>query len=68
MRDRNARSEKKINLPLRRSPPPNLEQRAPALVARCGAETKRQALETGAEGLFFGTLRNEIDMRVERAA
>ena len=37
------------------------------------AETKRQALEGGAEALFtkpidFGTLRSEIDMRVERAA
>ena len=37
------------------------------------AETKRKALEGGAEALFtkpidFMTLRNEIDMRVERAA
>ena len=37
------------------------------------AETKRKALENGAEALLtkpidFGTLRNEIDMRVERAA
>jgi CheY-like chemotaxis protein len=37
------------------------------------ADTKRKALENGAEGLFtkpidFGGLRNEIDMRVERAA
>jgi CheY-like chemotaxis protein len=37
------------------------------------AETKRKAFENGAEALFtkpidFGTLRNEIDMRVERAA
>ena len=37
------------------------------------AETKRQALENGAEALLtkpidFGTLRNEIDSRVERAA
>ena len=37
------------------------------------AETKRQALESGAEALLtkpidFGTLRSEIDMRVERAA
>jgi CheY-like chemotaxis protein len=37
------------------------------------AETKRQALEQGAEALLtkpidFGTLRSEIDMRVERAA
>ena len=36
-------------------------------------ETKRRALENGAEGLLtkpidFGTLRNEIDSRVERAA
>jgi CheY-like chemotaxis protein len=36
------------------------------------ADTKRKALENGAEGLFtkpidFGALRNEIDMRVERA-
>ena len=36
------------------------------------AETKRKALENGAEALLtkpidFGTLRNEIDMRVERA-
>ena len=37
------------------------------------AETKRKALENGAEALLtkpidFGTLRTEIDMRVERAA
>jgi CheY-like chemotaxis protein len=37
------------------------------------AETKRLALESGAEALFtkpidFGTLRSEIDIRVERAA
>ena len=37
------------------------------------AETKRQALERGAEALLtkpidFGMLRSEIDMRVERAA
>ncbi len=37
------------------------------------AETKRQALQNGAEALFtkpidFKTLRSEIDMRVERAA
>jgi CheY-like chemotaxis protein len=37
------------------------------------AETKRKALENGAEGLLtkpidFGSLRNEIDMRVEQAA
>ena len=37
------------------------------------AETKRQALENGAEALLtkpidFGMLRSEIDMRVERAA
>ena len=37
------------------------------------AETKRQALENGAEALLtkpidFGTLRGEIDSRVERAA
>jgi CheY-like chemotaxis protein len=37
------------------------------------ADTKRKALESGAEGLFtkpidFGALRNEIDMRVQRAA
>jgi CheY-like chemotaxis protein len=37
------------------------------------AETKRQALEQGAEALLakpidFGTLRSEIDMRIERAA
>jgi DNA-binding response OmpR family regulator len=36
------------------------------------AETKRKALECGAEALLtkpidFGTLRSEIDMRVERA-
>ena len=36
-------------------------------------ETKRKALENGAEALFskpidFATLRSEIDMRVERAA
>ena len=37
------------------------------------AETKRKALENGAEALLtkpidFGTLRSEINMRVERAA
>ena len=37
------------------------------------AETKRKALENGAEGFFtkpidFGALRSEIDTRVERAA
>jgi len=37
------------------------------------ADTKRKALENGAEGLFtkpidFGALRGEINMRVERAA
>ena len=37
------------------------------------AETKRQALENGAEALLtkpidFGTLRSEIDMRVKRTA
>ena len=37
------------------------------------AETKRKALENGAEALLtkpidFGMLRNEIDMRIERAA
>jgi CheY-like chemotaxis protein len=37
------------------------------------AETRRQALERGAEALLtkpidFGTLRSEIDIRVERAA
>ena len=37
------------------------------------AETKRKAFENGAEALLtkpidFGALRNEIDMRVERAA
>ena len=37
------------------------------------AETKRRALESGAEELLtkpidFGTLRNEIDSRIERAA
>jgi len=37
------------------------------------AETKRTALESGAEGLLtkpidFGTLRSEIDIRVARAA
>ena len=37
------------------------------------AETKRNALEGGAEALLtkpidFGTLRSEIDMRIERAA
>jgi CheY-like chemotaxis protein len=37
------------------------------------AETKRQALERGAEALLtkpidFGTLRNEIETRIERAA
>jgi CheY-like chemotaxis protein len=37
------------------------------------ADTRRKALENGAEGLFtkpidFGALRSEIDMRVERVA
>jgi DNA-binding response OmpR family regulator len=37
------------------------------------AETRRKALENGADALLtkpidFGTLRGEIDMRVERAA
>jgi CheY-like chemotaxis protein len=37
------------------------------------ADTKRKALENGAEGLFtkpidFGALRTEIDMRVQKAA
>ena len=37
------------------------------------AETKRKALEYGAEALLtkaidFGTLRSEIDMRIERTA
>ncbi len=37
------------------------------------AETKRQALENGAEALLtkpidFGSLRSEIDLRIERAA
>jgi DNA-binding response OmpR family regulator len=37
------------------------------------AETKRKALENGADALFtkpidFGALRSEIDMRVARAA
>jgi CheY-like chemotaxis protein len=37
------------------------------------ADTKRKALENGAEGLFtkpidFGALRSEIDMRVQKAA
>ena len=37
------------------------------------ADTKQKALENGAETLFtkpidFGALRNEIDMRIERAA
>ena len=37
------------------------------------AETKRKALENGAEALLtkpidFATLRNEIDQRIERAA
>jgi DNA-binding response OmpR family regulator len=36
-------------------------------------DTRRKALENGAEGLFtkpidFGALRNEIGMRVQRAA
>ena len=38
-----------------------------------GAETKRKALENGAEALLtkpidFGMLRSEIDTRIERAA
>ena len=41
-------------------------------IAYGDAETKRKALENGAEGLFtkpidFGTLRGEIDTRIERA-
>jgi DNA-binding response OmpR family regulator len=43
------------------------------ITAYCDAETKRKALENGAEALLtkpidFATLRNEIDIRVERAA
>jgi CheY-like chemotaxis protein len=43
------------------------------ITAYADAETKRKALENGAEALFtkpidFATLRSEIDMRVERAA
>jgi len=43
------------------------------ITAYGGAETKRNALEVGAEALLtkpidFGSLRSEIDMRVERAA
>jgi CheY-like chemotaxis protein len=44
------------------------------MITACGdAETKRKALENGAEALLtkpidFGTLRSEIDSRVERAA
>jgi CheY-like chemotaxis protein len=43
------------------------------ITAYGGAETKRRALEGGAEALLtkpidFATLRNEIEMRVERAA
>jgi CheY-like chemotaxis protein len=42
------------------------------ITAYCDAETKRQAVERGAEALLtkpidFGTLRSEIDMRIERA-
>ncbi len=43
------------------------------ITAHGDAETKRKAFEGGAEALLtkpidFATLRNEIDMRVERAA
>jgi DNA-binding response OmpR family regulator len=44
------------------------------MITACGdAETKRKALENGAEAFLtkpidFVTLRNEIDMRVEGAA
>jgi CheY-like chemotaxis protein len=43
------------------------------ITAYCDAETKRQALELGAEALLtkpidFALLRNEIESRVERAA
>jgi CheY-like chemotaxis protein len=43
------------------------------ITAYCDAETKRKALESGAEALLtkpidFGALRSEIDTRVERAA
>ena len=43
------------------------------MITAYGAETKRKALESGAEALLtkpidFGTLRSEIDMRVKRAA
>ena len=42
------------------------------ITAYRGGETKRQALENGAEAnnqpIDFGTLRSEIDSRVERAA
>ena len=52
-----------------------LRQDVPVIIitAYGDAETKRKALENGAEALFtkpidFGRLRSEIDMRVERAA
>src|SRR5262249_19193503 len=43
------------------------------ITAYCDAETKRKALESGADALFtkpidFGMLRSEIDTRVERTA
>jgi DNA-binding response OmpR family regulator len=43
------------------------------ITAYGGADTKRKALENGAEALLtnpidFGTLRSEIDSRVERMA
>jgi DNA-binding response OmpR family regulator len=44
------------------------------MITACGdAETKRKALENGADALLtkpidFAALRNEIDFRVERAA
>ena len=43
------------------------------ITAYCDAETKRKALENGAEALLtkpidFGALRSEIDLRIKRAA
>ena len=56
---------------------PRIKNLAPQLpiimiTAYGDAQTKRQALENGAEGLLtkpidFGTLRSEIDSRIERA-
>jgi CheY-like chemotaxis protein len=58
-------------LPLAKALRPNVP--VIMITAYGDAETKRKALENGAEALLtkpidFATLRNEIDLRIERAA